>query len=79
MALLDVILDAYDSWGNRGTISVTSRAVIISATYKKGDKRDIENNRPTSLLNLHYKIYTTILKVYLHYKIVFCHKVALDV
>ena len=62
VALLDVILDAYDSWGNRGTISVTSRAVIISATYKKGDKRDIENNRPTSFLNLYYKIYTTILK-----------------
>ena len=46
---------------------------------KKGDKRDIENYRLTSFLNLYYKIYTTIIKGYLHYKTVFCHKVALDV
>ena len=72
-----MLLDACESWGKRGTISVTSR--IISATYKKGDERDIENYRPTSFLNLYYKIYTTILKGYLHYKTVFCHKVALDV
>ena len=77
--LAPVLLDVYDSWGKLGTISVTSRTGIISATYKKGDKRDIENYRPTSFLNLYYKIYTTILKGYLHYKTVFCHKVALDV
>ena len=41
--------------------------------------RDIENYRPTSFLNLYYKIYTTILKGYLHYKTDFSHKVALDV
>ena len=77
--LAPVLLDVYDSWVKLGTISVTSRTEIISATYKKGDKRDIENYRPTSFLNLYYKIYTTILKGYLHYKTVFCHKVALDV
>ena len=74
-----MLLDVYDSWGKLGTISVTSRTGIISATYKKGDKRDIENYKPTSFLNLHYKIYTTILKGYLHYKTVFCHKEVLDV
>ena len=77
--LAPVLLDVYDSWGKLGTISVTSRTGIISATYKKGDKRDIENYRPTSFLNLYYKIYTTILKGYLRYKTVFCHKVALEV
>ena len=76
--LAPVLLDVYDSGGELGTISVTSRTQIISATYKKGDKRDIENYRPTSFLNLYYKLYT-IFKGYLHYKTVFCHKVALDV
>ena len=60
--LAPVLLDVYNSWGKFGTISVTSRTGIISATYKKGDKSDIENYRSTSFLNLCYEIYTTILK-----------------
>ena len=77
--LAHVLLDIYDSWGRLGTIIVTSRTGIISSTYKKVDKRDIENYKPTSFLNLYYKIYATILKGYLHYKTDFCHNVALDV
>ena len=77
--LAPVLLDVYDSWGKLGTISVTSKTGIISAIYKKGDERDIENYRPISFLNLYYKIYTTILKCYFRYKTVFCHKVALGV
>ena len=61
-------------------MSVTSRTGIISAMYKKGNKGGIETYRPISLINLYHKIYTTILKGYLHNKTVFfCHKVALDV
>ena len=77
--LAPVFLDVYESWGKLGTISVTSRTGIISAIYKKGDKKNIENYRPTSFLNLYYKIYTTILKGYFCYKTVFCHRVALQV
>ena len=33
--LAPVLLDVYDSWGKRGTISVTSRTGNISAIYKK--------------------------------------------
>ena len=77
--LAPVLLDVYGSWRKLGTINVTSRTGIISAPYKKGDKRNIENYRPTSFLNLHYEIYTTILKGYLHYKTAFYHKVPLDV
>ena len=33
--LAPVLLDVHDSWGKLGTITVTSRTGIISATYKK--------------------------------------------
>ena len=77
--LAPVLLDVYDSWEKLGTISVTYRTGIMSAMHKKGNKRDIENYRRISFLNLYYKIYTTILKGCLCYKTVFYHKVALDV
>ena len=76
--LAPVLLDVYDSWRKLG-ISVTSRTGITFATYKKDDKRDIENYKPTSFLKLYCKIYTIILKGHLHYKTVFYHKVAFDV
>ena len=72
-------LDVYYSWGMIGTISATSKTGIISATYKKGEKRDVENYRPTSFSNLCYQIYTAILEGYLHHETVFWHKVAFDV
>ena len=43
-------------------MSVTSRTGIISAIYKKCDKRNIENYRPISFFNLDYNVYTTNLK-----------------
>ena len=44
--LAPVLLDVYDSWGNLGIISITSRTGIIYTINKKGDKREIENYRP---------------------------------
>ena len=69
-----MLLYVYDSWEKCGTISVTSRTGTIPATYRKGDKRDTENYRLTSFLNLYYKIYITIRKGYLHYETVFAIK-----
>ena len=41
-----VYLGVYDSWGKLGTMAVPSRIVIISAIYKKDDKKDIFKYRP---------------------------------
>ena len=57
--LAPVFLDVYGSWGRLGTMAVTYRTGFISSIYKKVDKKDIANYRRTSLLNFHYKIYTT--------------------
>ena len=57
-----ILLEVYNSWKQLGIISISSRTGIISVIYKKGDKKDIANYRPISLLNLDYKIFATILK-----------------
>ena len=60
--LAPILLEVYNSWKQLGIIAISSRTGIITVIYKKGDKKDIANYRPISLLNLDYKIFTTILK-----------------
>ena len=49
--LAPLFLHVYDFW-ELSTIGITSRTVIISAIYNKGDQIDIGNYRPVSLSNL---------------------------
>jgi hypothetical protein len=44
-----------------GKLSITQRRGIISLIFKKGDKLNLKNWRPISLLNVDYKIITKVL------------------
>ena len=59
MIVAPVLLDVYDSCGKLSTMDVASRTGIMSGICKKGDKKDIANYIPISLLNLDYNIYAT--------------------
>ena len=43
---------------DRGEMTPTQRHAVITCLYKKGDKEQISNWRPVSLLNTDYKIFT---------------------
>ena len=60
--LPSILLDVFDFSDKLNTMRVGSRTRVISAIYKKGDKKCNVNYRPISLLNLDGKIYTSILK-----------------
>lgn len=48
----------YDEIGHTGLMTESMRKAILATLYKKGDRENIANWRPISLLNYDYKIYT---------------------
>ena len=54
--------------------SLAPQVLLVEVKEIKDGQRDIENYRPTSFVILYYKVYTTILKGYLCYKLFFAVK-----
>ena len=52
------LLDTMAFCMDRGEMTPTQRHAVITCLYKKGDKQQISNWRPVSLLNVDYKIFT---------------------
>ena len=57
--LCDDLLAVYNSVFSSGRLSAVQRCGVVRLLYKKGDKEDLRNWRPTSLLNVDYKILST--------------------
>ena len=57
-----IFLGVVHFWDKLATMGVSSRTGVKYVIYKKADKRDIAKCRPLLLLNLDYKIYTSLLK-----------------
>lgn len=46
---------------NDGSLSLSQRSGVISLSFKKGDRLDIHNWRPISLLNVDYKLASRVI------------------
>ena len=59
--LIDPLHTVLNHVAQNGIMTDSMQTGIISCLYKKGDRNDLKNWRPISLLNLDYKIYTKVL------------------
>lgn len=74
-SLQDVLLKLYNEVENGKTLSRSMRNGLISLIFKnKGDKRDLKNYRPISLLQVDYKILARIMSN--RFKSVLCNIVS---
>ena len=56
-----LVINSLNCCFEKGHMSPTQRRAIISLIYKKGDKLQLKNWRPISLLNTDYKIMSVVL------------------
>ena len=59
--LQDLVLESLNVGFEKGHLSYTQSKGIITLLYKKGDKEDIGNWRPITLLNVDYKLAAMVL------------------
>jgi len=57
----DLLLNSLNEGYRKGTLSDSQRHSVLTLLFKKGDKRNLDNWRPISLLNVDYKIATRAL------------------
>lgn len=70
--LKDILLKLFNAVENCNTLSRSMRNGVLSLIYKKkGDKRDLKNYRPISLLQVDYKILARIMSN--RFKLVLCN------
>ena len=55
------LLDVYHAALSNGRLGTSQRTGVIRLLYKKGERRDLKNWRPISLLSVDYKILTKLL------------------
>lgn len=65
--LKDILLHLYKTIEQEQIMSRTMRHGLISLIYKKGDRRELKNWRPISLLNVDYKILARVMANRLKY------------
>ena len=59
--LCDDLLGVYNSVFSSGRLSASQRCGVVRLLYKKGEREDLRNWRPISLLNVDYKILSRVL------------------
>ena len=59
--LRDDLMAVFQTIYDNGYMSLSQRTGIIRLLYKKGDRKDVGNWRPISLLNVDYKIVAKVL------------------
>jgi len=65
--LKDILFKVYKTVENENVMTRSMRHGIISLIYKKGDRRQLTNWRPISLLNVDYKILARVMANRLKY------------
>ena len=57
----DLVVESVNEAYTQGELSESQKQGVLTLLYKKGDKRNLDNWRPISLLNTDYKIIARVM------------------